>query len=454
MVMTLLAGGFIWSVLNIRRGLGIPVAMALGTVTVWYVGDALYNDYIETYMALFASDVLTGAWVQIALFLVAFLFFTPRLHRWVNKDCLKLQSQTVFMFKNGVDQPQFQRGLTLMFRPGFNLWIILIIGAILRFQENIFWYFFPYLGRHPGPWVTAGLGTGKDSLLALANYLQIMVGALFGVVAALSTDKKIRRLALLGVFLIWPYYIFDRTRKSILAVIVPGALGWIFFRIRGGIIKKVSILAVLFIVINAWMGFIISHRLDTSIAEAFSKEGFNLSEDAKKKHEGLNMFEELCWITSLTRSGDYKPEWGGNYLANLANPIPRFIWPGKPTIGIDYAIARGMGGADTAVGVYATLSNGLIGQGIANFGLYAGPAFAAMLVGFWCCWLARLDLLGKKIGYLPLFGLGLITTFAIGRDITFLDLYPCVFGFVICYWLNRPKPPKQYRGPAKIQHTR
>lgn len=31
------------------------------------------------------------------------------------------------------------------------------------------------------------------------------------------------------------------------------------------------------------------------------------------------------------------------YFAELMNPIPRVLWPGKPLIGIDYAIARGQG---------------------------------------------------------------------------------------------------------------
>jgi hypothetical protein len=96
-----------------------------------------------------------------------------------------------------------------------------------------------------------------------------------------------------------------------------------------------------------------------------------------------------------------------------------------------------MGGADTDAGVYATLSTGLIGQGVANFGLYLGAPFAALLMALWACWLARLDYLGQKIGFIPLYGLGLILTFALGRDITFLDLYPFVFGYGICWWLNR-----------------
>src|ERR1035438_9928683 len=139
------------------------------------------------------------------------------------------------------------------------------------------------------------------------------------------------------------------------------------------------------------------------IMGAFMEEGFDLSKSSHEKHQGLNMYEELAWITLLTADGSYSPNWGQNYFANLVNPIPRSLWPGKPTIGLDYAIARGQGGADTAAGVYSTLSNGVIGQGIVNFGLYIGPTFAALLASLWVGCLARLDLDGQRIGFLPLY---------------------------------------------------
>ena len=105
--------------------------------------------------------------------------------------------------------------------------------------------------------------------------------------------------------------------------------------------------------------------------------------------------------------GTYKPNWGNRYFAELVNPIPRFFWPGKPLIGIDYAIARGQGGGDAEdAGVHATISTGMIGQGVVNFGRFIGPAFAALLMSFWVVILARLDLHIQEFGRLPLYGWG------------------------------------------------
>lgn len=437
LVIVLLAIGFFWSSKKLKRGIGIPVGAVLFTILVWYVGDVLYNDYQDHHMNLFPAEVLIDSWWQVVVFLVVFLLMTPILHKHFNGRHFKLGSQVYLFYKRGVNNAQFQRGLTILFRAGMLVWMVLLIGAVFRFKENFGYFLFPYLGKHPGPWVTSGLGGGADTFLALANYLQLMVGSLFGVVAALSTHTRIGRLALLCVLLIWPYYIFDRTRKFILVVVLPGLCAWIFLRLKGGMLKKGVVIAISFLLVNAWFGFIIGNRLETSVTTAFFQSGFSFSEASQTEHQGLNMYEELAWITMLTSNGGFSPQWGGNYFANLVNPIPRSLWPGKPGVGLDYAIARGQGGASTAVGVYSTLSQGLIGQGVVNFGLYIGPAFAALLMSLWAVWLARIDLQGKKIGYLPLYGLGLVLTFTMGRDITFLELYPFVFGYGICWWINR-----------------
>jgi len=85
------------------------------------------------------------------------------------------------------------------------------------------------------------------------------------------------------------------------------------------------------------------------------------------------MYRELGYINYFIDNGTYQVNWGTRYFAEIVNPIPRIIWPGKPMIGIDYAIARGMayGNQDAkSGGIAASISTGMIGQGVVNFGLY------------------------------------------------------------------------------------
>ena len=73
-------------------------------------------------------------------------------------------------------------------------------------------------------------------------------------------------------------------------------------------------------------------------------------------------------------SGAASPSYGGRYLNELLNVVPRVIWPSKPLIGIDYAKWRGLEEPESELGVSATVSTGMIGGGVLNFGRFFGPS--------------------------------------------------------------------------------
>jgi hypothetical protein len=407
-------------------------------VAAWYVGDAFYNDYANNHAQLFEPGILRSAWWQVAWFVSIFLAATPWIHRWINARLLGRRSGVLQLFKYGVGQPVFQRQLTRLFYGCAMIWIILAVIAVIQLRGEAIYFFFPFLGYQANPWGHGRIGAGFDFLSIVALYLQLLIAGIFGVVAALATNRRIRTLALVCCLLSWPFFIFSRTRNTMLAVVIPGVLSWVLLRLRGGVLKKIVVLGGCFLLVNAWMGFVIANRSNTSIVEALKENGFNLDTDEKIHHEGLNMYEELCWINAFIQQGTYNPNWGSRYFAELVNPIPRALWPGKPLIGIDYAIARGQGGGDEGgAGVNATIATGMIGQGVVNFGRLIGPAFAALLMSFWVAILARLDLQIHQFGRLPLYGLGLILTFNLGRDITLITLYPFVFGVLVVWWLER-----------------
>jgi hypothetical protein len=81
--------------------------------------------------------------------------------------------------------------------------------------------------------------------------------------------------------------------------------------------------------------------------------------------------------------------------------------------------------------VGATISTGMIGQGVVNFGTFFGVLAAALIMAFWVAILARQDLKGEKMGRMLLFFIGLVLTFNLGRDITLITLYPFLFGYIM-----------------------
>ncbi len=447
-VIALLIGGGIWAWYCMRDSSGLPMLAVLVTVTFWYVGDAWYNDYAENHAKLFEATVLRGAWWQVAWFLIVFLTATPSIHRWVSGPHLRGGSGVLKMFHHGVGDSVFQHQLNLLFKGSLFIWALLAVIAALRLKEQIPYYFFPFLGQRAQPWGRGRIGSGFDALLSVAFYFQLLVAGIFGVVAALATERRTRNFALICCLLSWPYFIFDRTRNTMLAAVIPGILSYGLLRVRGSVWKKAAVLGACFLVVNAWMAFVIANRSHTTIISAFQEKGFSLENKEKVRHEGLNMFEELCWINTFLTQGSYNPNWGARYFAEAVNIIPRTIWSGKPTIGIDYCLVRGGGGGEASqAGIFTSFSTGLIGQGVVNFGGFLGPAAAALLMGFWVAVLARLDLQIQRLGRIPLYASGLILTFNLGRDITLITLYPFVFGLTAVWWFDRSSQRRLVQPP-------
>jgi len=419
----------------------------IATSSAWYLGDAVYNEYAQ-YILIQGQESLTNAWWEVLLFFFSFGVFVPAINKRINRD-LEPRSQILKMMRNlTIDTEQFQDQVSLITKVLIGPWILLMVLALIRTDFDVVGMLFPYLGEKANPWRRNRLGGGIDAIYALATYVQIMLTALFGVALALS--KRFSTFALAGFiyFLSAPFFIFDRTRNSMLAILLPGFMAFLTLRMKGGMIMRLAVVIVSFLMLDAWFKFVLEHRAKgESIAGAYKADQamdsqYDSSPKKEKKHEGFNMFEELGYINYFIANGAYKVNWGERYFAELVNPIPRVLWPGKPLIGIDYAIARGMayGNVDQASGgVVASVSTGMIGQGVVNFGRILGPIAAALLMAIWVAVLARQDLMGQDIGHLLLYAIGLVLTFNMGRDITLLVIYPFVFGWLLLWWNNRSK---------------
>jgi hypothetical protein len=422
---------------QMRRGIGLPMLAVIATVAAWYLVDAAYNQY-DKYVLTIGSDMLDLAWGQVMLFVISFCVFALFLHRIINKDLLGEESHFMrLMNKGGIDDPAFQKRMDLSMAMIASFWLILMAIAMWRTNFDFMGMFFPYISGKAYPWARGRVGTGFDAFISFYGYFHVMLVAGAGAVWALSKNKRTRTLAAVIYLLSAPWFILDRVRNLMLAIILPGLLAWVFVRFRGGVIFKIAILAGAFLLMDGWMRFVIQIRSEASVAHTFQQVGLagvTQSIQGKEiKHAGLNMFEELGWINQFIDRGTYTPNWGERYFAELVNPIPRTLWRDKPMIGIDYAIARGQkweGQRKGEAGVGATISTGMIGQGVVNYGRFFGPIAAALLMGIWAAVLARQDLLGDRTGRLLLFFFGMVLTFNLGRDITFITLYPFVFGLI------------------------
>ncbi len=219
-----------------------------------------------------------------------------------------------------------------------------------------------------------------------------------------------------------------------LSILLPSVAAYWICSKRAVPVKMVASLVVL-VALNHWFKVVLIYRGShdmTAFGNAVAVEEVH--------HHGLDMLKELCFINQFIESGTYLPNWGRRYFAEAVNFVPRGLWPGKPMIGLDYAVARGFGSRSNQMGVNATIATGLIGQGVVNFGRVFGVAFVAWLCALWIGFLARLWMQRGSMLRLLLFLVGLGVTFNCGRDVTFLVLFPFAFGYVFVRILERLNP--------------
>jgi hypothetical protein len=421
--------------------------MVLATVSVWYVGDAFYNG-LDVYLETIGRASMEAAWWQVLCFVVAFGLLVQPVHRLVNGRLQEKASQAMLYFSTDALRAQeLQSKIDLLGRALLIVWLGLMAISLVRVQGDMVGLFAPYFGEKAHPWSRGQIGGGFSAVISFGSYLQMFLASAFGVLAALAINARTRNMAFLVCSLALPFYIFDRTRNTMLAAVMPGVLAFVFFRLRSGLLTKGVVLAGVFLVVEFWFSTVIANRSGMSFDIQGALAGKTNRADAEAdRHVGLNMLEELAWIDHFMVTGAYHPNWGKRYFAELVNPIPRGIWKNKPTIGLDYALARGQSDDGSNGEVTATVSTGMIGQGVVNFGRILGPMASAMLMALWVASLARQDLLGASPGRMILYGCGFILTFNMGRDITLMVVYPYVFGlglFHVWQYYQKSHEPKR-----------
>jgi len=318
---------FAWQAWLVRdQGWGVPMLVVLGTVGAWYLCDPLYNGY-KQYIDKFGAERLSEAWWEVLIFLISLRIFVPMMNRRINGTLALRGSCILQAIKSGlIDTEEFQNQITVITKLLVILWVGLMFLALLRVDFDYQGLFFPYLTDKADPWSRDRIGGGIDAVFAFANYFQSLLTALFGVCLALSKRFSTMMLAGIVYLLAVPFYIFDRTRNLMLAVLLPGFISLVTMRMKGGIVIRLAVIVVAFMALESWMKFVIDNRDLGSISEAL-KSGGDQSLDLKnRKHLGFNMFEELGYINLFIDKGTYQVNWGARYFAEAVNPIPRVLW--------------------------------------------------------------------------------------------------------------------------------
>lgn len=378
------------------------------TIGLWYFFDPVYRP--DIYASHPASE-LNLVYLQTIIFLFGFRIAMPL-----------AAPPTPSAILRHFDPRDLERGPFVALLV--SLWAALLLIGLYRADFRVTEALFPLDARWQGArmWTRGRLGAGPmDFLVSICSYTYQMACAAFGMVAVGTRKHKLRTGMLLLIALTWPMFALSGSRSEFLAVAIPSIVAILIIR-RWSRTQQLLFLGTCFTAINFVMLIAITYREKGIKHYVYGDSEVALT---SARHEGLNMPQELAYINRYQAEGLLTPELGFEYFAQAVNFVPRFIWPQKPFPGEKFSALR-VGYHNGAVA--ATISNGLIGQGVQNFGTWIGPLAPAILMAWFTGLICRLPLKGIPFlrSCVALFLLALIPN--LGRDITLITLWPAIFG--------------------------
>ena len=384
------------------------------TVFGWYFVDPFLNPEQYDYIPAF---LISQSYGQVLLFLIAFRFFVPVAECWI----VRRRSTGVFHVQ------RFTPEQVLIVTGA--IWLVLLLIGIARMGGDVSGALFPIDSRAGATmWGRSAIATSATGfLIASGGYMFNAITAFLGVLVFFQRSLFWRCLAGTMFAISLPYFLFEGARSHFLAAILPFIVTYLFYG-RHALIIKLAVLAVAFFCLDHGFKLVTAFR-GTGFRDLLAAEHPYELVNEDLRQSGLNMIQELCFANAYIGSGAAPPAYGGRYLNELLNVIPRVIWPSKPLVGIDYARWRGLEDPQSDLGVSATISTGMIGGGILNFGPFFGPIAAGIIIALWTGLLIRWWQQRNSLLRLMLFMLGAGLTFNLGRDITLLVLWPVVFAY-------------------------
>jgi len=395
-----------------RNTFGVTV-MVYVTVFAWYFVDPFINPEQYGYLPSFLLEKSYG---QVLLFLIGFRVFTPVAMRWI------VRRRSSGILDTRLTPEQILIGAAA-------LWLVLFIIGIARMGGDVMGAVFPVDGRAgPSMWGRDALeSSGSGFLISFGGYVFNAATAFLGVLIFFQRSIAWRLLAGAMFAITLPYFFLAGARSHFLAAVLPFIITYLFYG-RHLLFLKLAILTVAFFCLNEGFKFVTAFR-GTGFREVLASENPYELMDEDMQPSGLNMIQELCFVNTYLETGGGSPAYGARYLNEVLNFVPRMIWPSKPLIGIDYAKWRGFESDSSELGVNTTVSSGMIGGGVLNFGQIFGPVAAGILMALWTGLLIRWWEQRKSILRLVLFMLGVGLTFNLGRDISMLVLWPVIFAY-------------------------
>ena len=295
-------------------------------------------------------------------------------------------------------------------------------------------------------------GGFREAMLQLENL--VLAAGPFAVILLIDRRSTVIQRLFCAIVAIWPILrgYGSGTRAAFLGAVLP-VFAILYFRCNPKTQRRILVLGMCVTpLIYGLMAAIVA-----------SRNSGHLSWQAGEKvdYVGNEMFQELLYIT--TRVPDHLPyQMGESYLVALCAPIPRFLWPGKPSLDTGILMAKIRGEVDKRSGEATyTRSPGLFGEMYLNFGL-AG-LIALNFVGGWIVrgWDQISARYSSSLATMIFYVVGLAALFFLGRSFNAQTFYPLIFFVLAVHFLSyiasrsvaRPAVRREWRMSTQLREA-
>jgi oligosaccharide repeat unit polymerase len=307
------------------------------------------------------------------------------------------------------------------------LWRLVFVGAVLGFTPIVilvgtdlitnFDSMFEMRGNSwGGPLARGRYGDARSAFLMFEMFATGV--APFAAILLFDRQTPIVRRIVSSLIVFWPILraFGSGTRSSLITAVIP-VLAILYLKSSPQTQRKFLVIGLLCLPLI--------YQLMAAIVASRGEGEFSWESRQKAEYVGNEMFRELLFIRQNVPSRvDY--QYGYVYYVQLVNPIPRFLWPEKPTLDAGLLMADIYGEVDEKTGeAHMTISPGLIGEMYLNFGwlgILGLSSFGGWLVRGWdrlaednseslvtkvyyCCGLAVLFIMGRSFTMGMFYGL-------------------------------------------------
>jgi oligosaccharide repeat unit polymerase len=314
---------------------------------------------------------------------------------------------------------------------GFLPLLVIARGDVLLIVQDAFFS----RGRWSSVFQRGRFGGAKDAFLEL----QLFLRAALPLAAAIMVQKKqgTGRKCVVGLFLLFMSVraINDGTRSKLIEVVLP--MGAALYWRLSPVLKRRALLIGLPALMA--LGFF------WSAASVIGRNEGRLDWEGAMEADyvGFEMFRELLYLQRVIPvRASY--QLGNTYLVQLVNPIPRFLWPSKPSGDAGLMMAELQ--ETVAHGADLTVSPGLVGEMYWNGGI-PGVLIVSFILGYLAkSWDRARPLAQQSILAFTVFAAGLAIIFVSGRSITMSTVYGMLGLLVVLILFSTDSPrPQQLR---------